>query len=74
MLELYRRKIAKLEKKKIDEVKADHTIIALAVQLATKGHKIFFYSLDKAINNILSKEIKQRNLKIIIIDTLRDLT
>ena len=75
LLELYRHKIAKLEKKKIDDVKADHTIIALAVQLATKGRKIFFYySLDKAINNILSKEIKQRNLKIIIIDTLRDLT
>lgn len=70
LLELYRHKIAKLEKKKIDDVKTDHTIIALAVQLATKGHKIFFYSLDKAINSILSEEIKQKNLKISIIDTL----
>ena len=70
LLDFYRHKIAKLERKNIADVKADHTIIALAVQLAINNHDVIFYSLDKAINTVLAEEISQKNLKIKIVNAL----
>ena len=69
ILDETRNMIAKIEGKKIDQVKTDHTVVALAIQFAIEGNAVFVYSLDKAINKVLEEAIKKKRYKITIIDS-----
>jgi len=69
ILDETRNMIAKIEGKKIDQVKTDHTVVALAIQFAIENNTVFVYSLDKAINKVLEEAIKKKRYKITIIDS-----
>ncbi len=59
-----RLRIAKIEGISPDKVKADHTVIGLAIYFARKGHTVIFLSNDKAINSVVEYFSKREKLKI----------
>jgi len=66
LLDEVRKTIAIYESKAEHEVKADHTIVVLAVQKALEGRKIILVSNDKTINKVVQKLATNKGVKITV--------
>jgi len=64
LLDRVKKSIAALEELEEHEVKADHTVVVLTVQVAEKQGPIRVASFDKAINKLIASVSRERGLKI----------
>lgn len=74
LLDEARKTIATYENKAEHEVKADHTIVVLALQKALEGRKIILVSNDKTINKVVRKLATSKGVKITVKTTNRNIT
>jgi len=68
LLDRVRKSIAALEELEEHEVKADHTVVVLAVQVAERQGSIKVASIDKAINKLIASISRERGLKMTFIE------
>jgi len=74
LLDEARKAIAIYESRAEHEVKADHTIVVLALQKALEGRKTILVSNDKTINKVVQKLATSKGVKITIKTTNGNIT
>jgi len=68
LLDSIKKDIAAMEGLEEHEVKADHTVVVLAIQVAERQGSTKVASIDKAVNKLIASISRERGLKVEFIE------